>query len=151
MQLVDESVATKITLTPSELPASEKVEFRPSSTRGVSFPENDRAPTIIVELVEPAEVQSITIPRDKTPDANVQQFEATFYAPNGQKINDRPIVTKVSPNNDKSQPAQLDTSQTPSNTLVSRIEITIVRTTDAESPKGVILDIKACTHPRTRK
>jgi hypothetical protein len=45
----------------------------------------------------------------------------------------------------------LDSTQTPSNTPVSRLEITIVSTTDGESPKGVVLDIQACTKPATGK
>jgi hypothetical protein len=91
----------------------------------------------------------VTIPRDKTPNANVQQFEVTFYSPDGKKINDKPILTNSSPKDDKTKPAQLDSTQTPSNTPVSRIEITIVHTTDDESPKGVVLDIKACTEITT--
>ncbi|CAF5051882.1 unnamed protein product, partial [Rotaria sp. Silwood1] len=42
------------------------------------------------------------------------------------------------------KPAKLDSTQIPSDERVSRIDITIVRTTDDESPKGVVLDIKAC-------
>jgi hypothetical protein len=104
-----------------------------------------------VNFGKPAEVQSVTIPRDKTPNANVQQFEVTFYSPDGKKINDKPILTNSSPIDDTKKPAHLDSTQTPSNTPVSRIEITVVHTTDGESPKGVILDIKACTESTTGK
>jgi hypothetical protein len=149
MQAVDEAVSKQITVTPTELPKEENIEFQPTSTRGVSFPKEDQTPTITVNFGKPAEVQSVTIPRDKTPNANVQQFEVTFYSPDGKKINNKPILTNSSPKDDKTKPAQLDSTQTPSNTPVSRIEITIVQTTDGESPKGVVLDIKACTEATT--
>ncbi|CAF4878400.1 unnamed protein product, partial [Rotaria sp. Silwood2] len=42
------------------------------------------------------------------------------------------------PKEDKSKPAELNSTQIPSNTPVSRIEITIIHTTDDESPKGVV-------------
>ena len=145
MQAVDESVSKKITVTPNELPKGENIEFQVTSTRGVSFPKDDRTPTIVVELGKPAPVQSVTIPRDKTPNANVQQFEVNFYSPDGKKINDKPILSNSSPKDEKKNPAGLDSTQTPSNTPVARLEITVVRTTDGESPKGVVLDIKACT------
>jgi hypothetical protein len=149
MQAVNEAVSKQITVTPTELPKGENIEFQPTSTRGVSFPTDERTPTITVNFGKPAAVQSVTIPRDKTPNANVQQFEVTFYSPDGKKINDKPILTNSSPKDDKTKPAQLDSTQTPSNTPVSRIEITIVHTTDDESPKGVVLDIKACTEITT--
>ena len=118
---------------------------------GVSFPKNETKPTINVIFGKPAEVQSVTIPRDKTPSANVQQFEVTFYAPDGNKINDKPISSSTSPKEDNTKPAQLDSTQIPSTKPVSRIEITILSTTDNNSPKAVILDIKACTETTTRK
>ena len=145
MQAVDEAVSKKITVTPNELPKGENIEFQPTSKRGVSFPKDDRTPTITVNFGKPAEVRSVTIPRDKTPDANVQQFEVTFYSPDGKKINDKPILSNASPKDDTTKPAQLDLTQIPSNTPVSSIEITIVHTTDKKSPKGVVLEINACT------
>jgi hypothetical protein len=151
MQAVDEKVSKQITATPNDLPKGENIEFQPTSTRGVSFPKDEQTPTITVNFGKPAEVQSVTIPRDKTPNANVQQFEVTFYSPDGKKINDKPILTNSSPIDDTKKPAHLDSTQTPSNTPVSRIEITVVHTTDGESPKGVILDIKACTESTTGK
>jgi hypothetical protein len=149
MQAVDESISKQITTTPNDLPKGENIEFQPTSTRGVSFSKDDRTPTITVNFGKPAELQSVTIPRDKTPSANVQQFEVTFYSSDGKKINNKPILTNSSPKDDNSQPAHLDSTQTPSNTPVSSIEITIVHTTDGESPKGVVLDIKACTEITT--
>jgi hypothetical protein len=149
MQAVDESISKQITVTPVELPKGENVEFQPTSTSGVSFPTGDETPTITVNFGKPAEVHSVTIPRDKTPNANVQQFEVTFYSPNGKKVNDKPILTNSSPTDDKTKPAQLDSTQIPSNTPVSRIDITIVHTTDNESPKGVVLNIIACTEITT--
>ena len=149
MQAVDETVSKQITVTPNELPKGENIEFQVTSTRGVSFPKDERTPTIVVQFGTPAEVQSVTIPRDKTPNANVQQFEVTFYGPDGEKINDKPILSNSSPKDDTKKPARLDSTQIPSTTPVSRLEITIVRTTDGESPKGVVLDIQACTEITT--
>jgi hypothetical protein len=149
MQAVDEAVSKTITVSPHDLPKGENVEFQPTSKKGVSFPKDDQTPTITVNFGKPAEVQSVTIPRDKTPDANVQKFEVTFYSPNGTKINDKPIVSNSSPKDNQSNPAHLNSTQTPSNTPVSRLEITIVKTTDDKSPKGVVLDINACTEATT--
>ena len=151
IQAIDSSIIKNITISPNDISEAEKAAFRPTSSQGVSFPSNNRAPTIFVELNTPTEVQSITIPRDKTSEANVQQFEVTFYAPNNIKINDRPVLSNLSPRDDRTKPAQLDAFQIPSTTLVSRIEITIVLTTDSESPSGVILDIKVCKKPTTSK
>ncbi len=151
MQAVDEQTSKQITATPIDVPQNEKPEFQPTSNQGVSFPKNEKTPTITVHFGKNAEVQSITIPRDKTPGANVQQFEVTFYSPNGEKINDQPIPSSSSPNNDQNKPAHLGYTQIPSHTPVSRVEITVLYTTNGESPKGVILDIKACTEITTGK
>lgn len=148
MQAIDETVSRNISVRPNAISVTESIEFQPISNRGVSFTNNDRTPTIIVYFETPTEVQSVTIPRDKTPNANVQQFEVTFYSVDG-KINDKPVLSNLSPLDDRTKPAQLDSSQIPIDKPVSYIEITIVRTTDGESPKGVILDIKACVHSRT--
>jgi hypothetical protein len=149
MQAVDEATSKQITVTPTDVPQNEKPEFQPTSSQGVSFPNNEKTPTIIVHFGTPAQVQSITIPRDKTPGANVQQFEVTFYSPNGKEINDQPIPSTSSPNNDQNKPAHLGSTQIPSNTPVSRVKITVLYTTNGESPKGVVLDIKACTESTT--
>ncbi|CAF1689203.1 unnamed protein product, partial [Adineta ricciae] len=149
MQAVDEAVSKKITVKPKELPKDENLKFQPTSPEGVSFDENNLKPTITVQFDKPAEVHSLTLPRDKTPNGNVQQFEVTFYSPHGNKINDIPILSDSSPKEDKSKPAKLDSTQIPSDERVSRIDITIVRTTDDESPKGVVLDIRACTEVGT--
>ena len=53
----------------------------------------------------------------------------------------------LSPKDDKTKPPTVDTPQIPSDKPVSRVEITIVNTTDGKSPKDVVLDIKACTEP----
>ena len=145
MPAIDEQTARQITVTPTDLPKSEKVSFQPTSPNGVSFPSNETTPTITVNFGKPAEVQSIVLPRDKTPNANVEQFEATFYSPDGQKINEQPIKSTLSPANDTSTPASLNSQDIPSDKPLSRIDIKIVNTTDDQSPKGVILDIKACT------
>ena len=149
MQAVDKLVSEKITVSPRELPKGENTEFQPTSSRGVSFPHDEKTPTITVNFGKPAEVRTVIIPREKTPNANVQQFEVTFYSPDDKKINDKPILSSFSPKDDKNKPAQLDSTQIPSNTLVFRIVITIIRTTDDKSPKGVILDINACTEATT--
>jgi hypothetical protein len=145
MQAVDEQISKHITVTPTDVSENQKPHFQPTSNQGVSFPDNEKTPTIIVHFGKPAEVQSVTIPRDKTPGANVQQFEVTFYSPNGNKINDNPVPSNLSPANDNTKPARIDSSQIPTNDLVSRLEITVLYTTNGESPKAVILDIKACT------
>ena len=145
MQAVDEATSKQITTTSSGVTQDDKLEFQPTSTVGVSFPDNDKTPTITVNFGKPAEVQSITIPRDKITDANVEHFEVTFYSPNGTKINEQPISSSSSPTDDKNTPARLDSSQTPSNTPVGRVDITVDKTIDGGSPKGVVLDIKACT------
>ncbi|CAF4316035.1 unnamed protein product, partial [Adineta steineri] len=145
----DEAVSKNIIVTPNPLPIGENIKFQPTSQQGVSFGGNDRTPTITVNFGKPAEVHSVTLPRNQTPNGNVQQFEVTFYSPDGNKINDKPILSNSSPNKDKTKPAELDSSQIPSNTPVSRVDITIVSTTDGESPKGVVLDIIACTEATT--
>jgi hypothetical protein len=149
IQLVDEVVSISITVTPSVLPEGENIEFQVTSEKGVSFPDNDRTPTITVNFGKATEVQSVTIPTSKIPNANVQQFEVTFYSPDGKKINDKPISSNSSGTDDSIGPAGLDSRQIPSKALISRIEITVVHTTDGESPKGVVLDIKACTEARS--
>jgi hypothetical protein len=149
LQAVDEAVSTKITVTPNDLPQGANIDFQPSSKQGVSFPEDDTTPTITVHFRKPATVQSVTIPRNTTPNANVEQFEVTFYSSDGKKVNDQPILSNTSPQNDKHTPAGLDSNQIPSNTPVSRVDITVLQTTDGQSPKGVVLDIQACTEART--
>jgi len=145
MPAIDEQTARLITVSPTDLPESEKVSFQPTSPNGVSFPSNETTPTITVNFGKPAEVQSVELPRDKTPNANVEQFEVTFYSPDGQKINQQPVKSTVSPSNDTNTPASLNPSDIPSDKLVSRLDIKVLSTTDSQSPKGVILDIKACT------
>ena len=149
MQAIDESTSRNIVVRPIDVPQEQKTAFQPTSTRGVSFPEDRRTPNIVVTFGRPAEVQSITIPRDRTPGANVCQFEVTFFAVNGIQINQTPIRSSTSPIDDQSKPPQLNLSEIPSTILVSRIEIRVIRTTDDRSPKGVILDIKACVEPST--
>jgi hypothetical protein len=145
MQAVNEAVSKQITVTPNELPQGANIDFQPTSKQGVSFPNGDTTPTITVRFGKPAQVRSVTIPRDTTQNANVQQFEVTFYSPQGKKVNNQPILSNLSPQDDKYLPAGLDASQIPSNTPVSRLDITVLKTTDNQSPKGVVLDIQACT------
>jgi hypothetical protein len=149
MEAVDETTSQNIVVTPTDVPQEQKVQFQPTSTQGVSFPETETTPTITVTFGQPADVQSVKIPLHKTPGANVEQFEVTFYSPNGNKINDQPISSVPSAKGDKNQPAHLDSTQIPSNTPVSQLDIKIVKTTDNQSPKGVVLDIKACTGSTT--
>jgi hypothetical protein len=149
MQAVNEDISKQIKVTPSDVPQKDKAEFQPTSKQGVSFPENEKTPTIIVYFGKPAEVREVTIPLDKTPGANVEQFTVTFYSPDNKTINDKPIVSTASSKDEKNKPAHLKPNEIPSNTPVSRVEITIIYTTDDKSPKGVILEIKACTEITT--
>ena len=151
MQAVDEETSKQIVVKPVDVPEKDKPEFQPTSNKGVSFPEYQKTPTIVVNFGRPAEVQSVTIPRDKTPNTNVERFEVTFYAPDGSKINDKPIQSSSSPKDDNKKPARLHPSEIPSDRQVSRVEITIISTTDNQSPKGVVLDVKACTEITTGK
>lgn len=147
MEVINEQRSKMITVIPNEIPKEQKIDFQPTSIRGVSFPPNNTKPTIIVDFGTPLQIQSITIPRDKTPYANVEQFQVTFYSINGNKINQIPILSNLSPKDNKTIPAKLNWTLIPSNTSVAWIEITILCTTDNTSPKGVILDVKACTQP----
>ena len=149
MPAIDEETARQITVSPTDLPESEKVSFQPTSPNGVSFPSNETTPTITVNFGKPAEVQSVVLPRDKTPNANVEQFEVTFYSPDGKKINEQPIKSTVSPSTDNKTSASLNPQDIPSDEPISRLDIKVLSTTDGQSPKGVILDIKACTEAFT--
>ena len=149
MQAVDEPTSRNIVVTPIDVPQEQKTAFQPTSTRGVTFPETPNVPTVVVTFGTPAEVQSITIPRDKTPGANTQQFSVVFFAPNGSQINRIPISSTISPINDPSTPAKIDATRIPFTAQVSRLEIQIYSTTDGRSPIAVILDIKACVESTT--
>ena len=149
MQAATKGASEKIFVEPVDLPRSEKYEFQPTSSKGVSFPESQRRPTITVNLDRPSDVQSITIPRDKTPNANVERFEVIFFSRRGDQINDQGILSSSSPKGDPKTPARVDNLQIPSNQRVLRVEITIISTTDGKSPKGVVLDIKTCTEMTT--
>ena len=149
MEAIDETISKKITVTPDVISQDKKPDFQPTSNTGVSFPANEKKPTITVNFDKPAEVQSVTIPRGERPGANVEQFEVTFYSPNGSKVNPTPIQSTDSPKDDKFKPATVDSSKIPSNTPVSKIELTVVKTTDGESPKGVVLKVRACVEGTT--
>ena len=149
MQAIDEPTSRNIVVRPIDVPQEQKTAFQPTSTRGVTFPETPNVPTLVVTFGTPAEVQSITIPRDKTPGANTQQFSVVFFAPNGSQINRIPISSTISPINDPSTPAKIDATRIPFTAQVSRLEIQIYSTTDGRSPIAVILDIKACVEPTT--
>ena len=127
MQAIDEHVSKNIIVQPNPLPAGQNIDFPVTSPNGVSFPDNDLTPTIVVKFGQPAEVQSVTIPRDKTNGANVLQFEVVFYSPNGNKINQIPIQSNLSPEADNTKPAHIDSTQIPSTSQVSRIDITIIK------------------------
>jgi hypothetical protein len=151
MQAVDKFVSEHIIVGPTDIPKEDKIEFQPTSQKGVSFPKDETTPTLTVTFDKPANVQSVTIPRDKTQNANVEQFAVTFFSPDGSAINTVPIQSNTSPKDDETKPAHLDSSQIPTNALISYLSITILKTTDDQSPKGVILDIHACTEPFTGK
>ena len=149
MQAVDKFVSEKITVTPHELPKGENTEFQSTSTRGVSFREDDKTPIITVYFEKGAKVRSVTIVLTRIPNANVQQFSITFYSRGDKKINEKPILSNLSPKDDKNQPAHLDSTQIPPHIYVYKVVITLLRTTDNKSPKGVTLDIIACTEAST--
>jgi len=151
MPAIDEQTARHITVSPTDLPESQKVSFQPTSPNGVSFPADETTPTITINFGKPAEVQSVVVPRDKTPNANVEQFEVTFYSTDGQKINPQPVKSTISPSTDTKTPASLNPQDIPSDKPVSRLDIKVLNTTDGQSPKGVILDIKACTEISSSK
>ena len=151
MEAIDDATSKKITVTPDVIPQDKKTDFQPTSKNGVSFPANDKKPTITVNFDKPAEVQSVTIPRGQRDGANVEQFEVTFYAPDGSKVNPTPIQSSDSPKGDNSKPATVDSSKISSNTPVSKVEVTIVKTTDGESPKRVVLKVRACVEGSTGK
>ena len=151
MEAIDENVSRNIIVLPNPLPEGESIDFQVTSTKGVSFPDSDTKPTIVVKFGQPAEVQSVTIPRDKTNGANVLQFEVVFYSPNGDQINQIPIQSSLSPEGDNKKPAYLGSTQIPSTSQVSRIDITVIKTISDTSPKGVVLNVNACTTSRTRK
>ena len=69
MQAINEETSEKIFVTPTDIPQKNKPQFQPTSNKGVSFPEDERKPTITATFGKPAEVQSVTIPRDKIPNA----------------------------------------------------------------------------------
>ena len=143
MQAIDENVSKNIIVQPNSLPEGANIDFQVTSPNGVSFPDDDLTPTIVVKFGQPAEVQSVTIPRDKTNGANVLQFEAVFYSPNRNQINQIPIQSSLSPQGDNTKPAHLDSTQIPSTSEVSRIDITVIKTIRDTSPKGVVLDVNA--------
>ncbi len=149
MQAVDETVSTRIVVNPDVVSETEKVYFQVTSEGGVSFPADVLTPTIVVNFDESTEIQSVTIPRDLSQNANVKQFEVNLYARNGNLINDKPLLSSTSPKEDQHNPASVDTTKLSSNTLITRVDITILSTTDGNSPTSVVLDIKACTKPKT--
>jgi hypothetical protein len=151
MQAVDQFVSEHIIVSPTDVPKEDKMDFQPTSQKGVSFPKDETTPTLTVTFGKPADVQSVTIPRDKTQNANVEQFEVTFFSLDGSAVNTVPIQSSTSPKYEQTKPAHLDSSQIPTNALVSYLNITILKTTDDQSPKGVILDIHACTEAFTGK
>ena len=148
-QAVNEPVSLKISVTPIELPEGENIKFQPTSQQGVSFADYNLTPTITVPFDKPLQLRSITIPRDNTPSANTEQFEVTFYAPDGHRINQNTIFSNINSNENHSKAAQVGLTQIPSNTSVSKFEITILRTSDGRSPRGVVLDVKACIADET--
>ncbi|CAF4321454.1 unnamed protein product, partial [Rotaria sordida] len=145
MQAIDGNVSKQITTSSDKLPKSENTKFEPTSTEGVSFDAQNPRPTITVHFGRFATIRSIRLPRNKTRNGNVKQFQVTLYSPDESKINDKPILSNPTSEQDESKPAELNSNQIPADKLVSSLDITIVDTTNGEYPKGVILDIQACT------
>ncbi|CAF4249647.1 unnamed protein product, partial [Adineta steineri] len=142
MEAVDDAVSKTITVTPKDIDQNKKGDFKPDSKTGVNFPEEDKHPTINIPFGTPATVRGVSMPRD-TPNNNVESFKVTFYGTTNQPINKQPLES--TPSGDKNHPASLNPSQIPSDVLVKRVEITDIKTTDNQAPRGVVLDIKACT------
>ncbi|CAF1321223.1 unnamed protein product [Adineta steineri] len=142
MEAVDDAVSKTITVTPKDIDQNKKGDFKPDSKTGVNFPEEDKHPTINVPFGTPATVRGVSMPRDTT-NSNVESFKVTFYGTNNEPINKQPLES--TPSGGKNQPASLNPSQIPSDVLVKRVEITDIKTTDNQAPRGVVLDIKACT------
>ncbi|CAF4335051.1 unnamed protein product, partial [Adineta steineri] len=143
MEAIDDSVSHNIIVHPQDISSVQKGDFKPDSKTGVSFLETDKHPVIEVPLGKPATVQGVSVPRT-TPTGNVQQFQVTFLDSDKKPINQQPINSSSSPKGDN-KPPTVTSSQIPTNKLVSYVVITIENTTDNQSPKGVVLDIKACT------
>ena len=148
-QVIDDVVSTNIIVIPDVINATEKVRFQVTPNGGVSFPQDVLTPTLIVKLDELTEINSISIPRQGSQNTNVEQFQANFYFSNGSLLNERPILSSSSPQQDTTSPARVDSTQIPSNTFITRIELQIISTTDNQSPKSVMLNIISCTQPRT--
>ncbi|CAF1457913.1 unnamed protein product, partial [Adineta steineri] len=142
MEAVDDAVSKTITVTPKDIDQNKKGDFKPDSKTGVNFPEEDKHPTINIPFGTPATVRGVSMPRDTT-NNNVESFKVTFYGTTNQPINKQPLES--TPSGDKNHPASLNPSQIPSDVLVKRVEITDIKTTDNQAPRGVVLDIKACT------
>ncbi|CAF4226213.1 unnamed protein product, partial [Adineta steineri] len=142
MEAIDDSVSHNIIVHPEDVPSNKKGDFRPDSKTGVNFPPSDKNAVIDIPLGKPAPVRGIAIRRD-TPEGNVVQFKATLYGTDDKPINPQPLES--TPSSDKNQPASVNPSQLPSNVPVKRIEITDIKTSDNQPPKGVVLDVKACT------
>ena len=149
IEVIDETVSKRITVIPDVVSETEKVLFQVTSGVGVSFPADVLKPTIVVNFDELTEIQSITIPRHGNKSGNVEQFEVNFYSITGSPLNDRPILSSSSSEQDETNPAQVHSTQIPAHTLVSRVAIDILSTTDGKSPTSVMLQIKSCTKPRT--
>ncbi|CAF4328183.1 unnamed protein product, partial [Adineta steineri] len=142
MEAVDDAVSKTITVTPKDIDQNKKGDFKPDSKTGVNFPEEDKHPTINVPFGTPATVRGVSMPRDTT-NSNVESFKVTFYGTNNEPINKQPLES--TPSGGKNQPASLNPNNIPSDQLVKRVEITDIKTTDNQPPRGVVLDIKACT------
>ncbi|CAF4383733.1 unnamed protein product, partial [Rotaria sordida] len=122
MQAIDENVSKQITTSSDKLPKSESIKFQPTSTEGVSFDKDNSRPTITVHLGRNATIRSIRLPRKKALNGNVKQFAVTFYSLDESKINDKPIFSNPSSEQDESKPAELNSNQIPADRLVSRLD-----------------------------
>ena len=145
VQVVNKAVSNAISVVPHDVPQEQKTQFRVTSTLGVSL--RELRSTIVIHLKHPLRITAIRIPRDKTPGANVRQFTVKLYSADGLLINAEPLKSNKSPRDDPTTPATLHFTQILRGALLSRLEITIERTTDEQPPRGVILDIKACAKP----
>ena len=121
-----------------------KQDFSPDYTQnngGVDFPSNDLHPIITVSFQTPAErVTKVELPQ-RTLESNTERFSVIFYNAQNQPINQNPILSTVG--NSLTAP-KVDSSQIPQTDSISKVEITVVATTNSASPKNLAISITAC-------
>ena len=131
---------------PKQLPVGQSVNFQPSSQEGVSFADDNLTPTIVVPFDKAVAIHSIRIPIERTPNANVEEFKVALYSVDGDIINKEPMWSTLVSREDNAKAAEVVLTKSQWRVPVSVLEITIIRTSDDRSPRGVVLDVKACVN-----